>query len=426
MPKGTERRLLITLSASRLPRGRRYPPVGARARALRASAGAILAVVASLVIFPATSAGAEEATISAEQNGWFWSSNSKTTFIGGGVSGAISLDDGPNSSGIGLTEANALSPISTGHMAVSMKNGSSDMRSYIKFDLGELPFGVEFTNFDMILTTSHPTDTDHVEQHSSFEGKAPGTANASAASIVACSVTVPWGAAEGDPVASTTVIAPDPREGRNEFEITTSRDEPVYDCSNQALGVPSRDGSFWRFDLTAMANKWASLELFNEGVALLPVNQNVASTWTVEFHGKPLTVRTDEASTVVVPKELGARAAVSYTEVTEEEPPTQGPAGPAGPPGPSGPTIIPPSDGGGVTTPPQQGGGGVLVPVAQAGAAETPAWLYALIPIGLLGLGLTSSAIGAEGVGIASRNRVAALLRQRRLAGASDVSEPTP
>lgn len=434
MPKGTERRLSNTLSASPDPRDRRNTPVGNRARALRASAGAVLAIVAGLLVGPATSAGAEEAEVFAAQGAWFWSSNSKVTTCASvnpstGVCTAASVDDGANFSGIGATPSGALSPISTGHLAVSLKNGSSDMRSYLKFDLGELPFGIEFGKFEMILTMSQPTDTPHAEQHTTFEGKAPATSNPGSASIVACSVTIPWGPAEGDPTASTTILPPDPEQGREDFEITTSRDEPLYDCSNQALGVSSVDGTSWRFDLTAMANKWASLELFNEGIALLPVNQNVLSTWTVEFHGPPLTVRTDDASTVVVPKELGARADVSFAEVPPDETPTQGPSGPEGPAGPSGPTIIQPGDGG-TTTPPADGQptlGGAITRVGKAGSPETPAWLYGLIPLGLLGLGLTSSAVGAEAGGAGAPNRVAQVLRQRRLLddGSPSSTEPT-
>lgn len=429
--------LLSTLSTSRSPSSGPSFAAG-RVRAVRASAGAVLAIVAGLLVGPVPMAGAQESALFADQGAWFWSSNSKVTTCGGGFCGALSADDGANLSGIGATPTGALSPISTGHIGVSLKNGSSDMRGYLKFDLGpltrDLPLGsrLEFSQFLLQLTASHPTDTDHTQQHSEFQGKAPATSNQQSASILACAVTVPWGPAEGDPTASTTILPPDPDAGRDSLEITTSRDEPLYDCSNQALGVASPDGSTWQFDITSIANKWASLELFNEGVALLPVNQNLASTWTVEFHGPPLTVSADGEPQEVVSEALGAHAEVAYSAVPEEEAPTTGPPGPPGPPGvPSGPIVTPPLNGGdsgggnGTTPPVVQPPTGPLVRVANSGTPETPAWLFALIPIGLLGLGLTSSALGPEGMTVGSGNRVAQILRARRLDGsaAGDLDE---
>lgn len=397
-----------------------------RSRALRASAGAILAIVAAMLLGPVPAASAQEATIPATQSAWFWSSNSKVTTCSAGFCGAISIDDGLNASGIGATPPGALSPISTGHIAVSLKNGSSDMRGYLKFDLGSLtqslPLGakLKFSEFLVQLTTSLPTDTDHTEQHTTFDqGKTPGTTNQQSAGILACVATTPWGQAEGDPTASTTILPPDPAAGRTTPETISSRDEPLFDCGSQALGVASADGKSWTFDITAIANKWTSGELFNEGIALVPVDQNVAATWTVEFHGPPLTLNADGEDVEVVSKALGASATVSYEPVEVTTPPTEGPPGTPGAAGPPGQTVIPPptGDGGDGSSPPTGNGSGIFVPVARSGSAETPGWLFALIPLGLIALRLTSNAIGLEAAPVGASNRVAQILQSRRVNG---------
>jgi len=417
----------------------RRPAHLVRPRALRASAAAVLAITAALLFGPAPAALAADKTLVSGQGGWFWSSNNKNTVCtgsGGGVIPAerractgVSIDDGANAQGIGATPSGALSPISTGHIGVSLKDGSSDMRGYLKFDLGTLtatlPLGstLRFTSFVVVLTTAVPDDTEHAQQHTSFDqGKPPATSNERSATVLACAVTEPWGTAEGDPPASTEILAPDPAADppRESYEIKTTRDEPLYDCGEQAIiGKPTTDFRGWRFDITPLANKWASNQLENNGIALVPGNDSLVSTWTVEFHGPPLEIKKDDAKVTVVDGAHAARADVSYDEVPFELPPTQGPAGPAGAPGTPGTTVIPPGSVPPEDTTPDQGAGqtGPLVPVARSGAPTTPGWLYGLIPLGLMGLALTSRVIGPEAVAAGADNRVARSLRARRING---------
>lgn len=420
--KGTKRRLGATMGGTVLTDTRRRA---------RATTGAVAAIVASLLLFPAPGAHAEEAELVAAQGSWFWSSNeSVSTCLKDpvlGVCTGTSLDDGPNFQGIGATEPNTLNPISLGHLGVSLKNGSSDMRSYVKFDLGELPFGVEFDSFVVKLTVAQPTDQEHAQQHGEFGGKPPATSNDTSASILACAVTVPWGPAEGDPPFSTEIQRAEVEAGETTTEVQTSRNEPLFDCGDQALGVPNKARTVWSFDITSIAKRWASLELFNEGIALVPQNEDLAATWTVEFHGPPRTAREDDEVLTLVPDKLAARAEVSFVQVEQEVPPTQGPAGPPGPPAPAPPAFQPPF--GEVTPdtdPPQPTGS--LVRVSNRGEAETPGILFGLIPLGLLGLALVSNVLASEAAAVGGGgNRVAQVLKVRRSnggAGSADLPHP--
>lgn len=394
-----------------------------RFRRERAAAAAVIAVGLSLIPIPG--ARAASLPLIVEKTAWFWSSNSKVTTCSDdpavGVCGAASV-----TGGVAGNAAGTASPISPGHLGVSMKDGGSDMRSYVFFNLADLPDGAEISRFLVQMNVSLPSG-DHAQEHASKREQPPATFNQATAAMQACAVTEPWGPAEGDPPYSTTVVRPHPESSDATAEVETVRNEPFTDCSLSAGGTVSKDGAVWTFDITDIAKKWTSGELFNEGVALMPVNTGVAQTWTVEFHGKPTTVAAaDGAELTYVTAEEASKAIVEYT-VSETPPPPPPPPPPTdgfefpsfGNPVPTEDYIPPP-----VVDMPSSGGGssGIRRTVPVAVNAKTPAWVFGIIPLGVLGMGLVSSVIGADPVpvgagGSVSSSRVAAMLRRRRIAG---------
>jgi len=379
----------------------------------------------SFLLFPSPASAAE--TLDADLGAWFWSSHSKVitctstediTTSAPGVCATASSGDGVQSSSSGGTE-----PISTGHLGVALKDGSSDMRSYIRFDASSIPPNATIESFVVTLTVSDPDPQGgHVERHLEFagtNGHPPATVNQSAAGILACAVTEGWFTAEGDPPSTTMVKRARPETGDTTTEIEETRNEPFSDCSLNATGEPLPDLKTWRFDITKIAQAWSSGVLRNEGIALLPVDRGVRPTWIVEFHGPVLEIvdPAGEPVDAVTDKEA-ATAAVSFGPPPPDDPGPPPPPPPPLPPLPPPPPVFPePQPDPGAPPPPAEPPQ-VLRPVAVGGDAQTPGWLFGLIPIGLLGLGLTSSAIGAEtAAAVGGRNRVARILQERRVRG---------
>jgi hypothetical protein len=195
------------------------------------------------------------------------------------------------------------------------------------------------------------------------------------------------------------------------------------------MGARAKDGSQWIFDITPLAKRWASLQLFDEGIALIPIDAGIHRTWTVEFHGGRTVLQNDDDEIETVSKKDAARAAVDFIPVAASPPVSPGgfpgglpsPGGDQGtfpsfetPPAPA--PVEPPVES--VTPPIPQS------PVVPLGTVHTPAWLIGLFPLGLLGLGLVSTALGSDGVVETTKtNRVASILRVRRLSGAEGLSE---
>ncbi|MFA5891597.1 MAG: hypothetical protein WDA27_11710 [Actinomycetota bacterium] len=397
--------------------------VARRFRRERAAAAAVIAVGLSLIPIPG--ARAESLPLIVEKTAWFWSSNSKVTTCSDdpavGVCGAASI-----TGGVAGNAAGTASPISPGHLGVSMKDGGSDMRSYVFFNLADLPDGAEVSRFLVQMNVSLQSG-EHIQEHASKREQPPATSNQATAAIQACAVTEPWGPAEGDPPYSTTVVRPHPESADTTAEVETVRNEPFTDCSLSAGGTVSKDGAVWTFDITHIVKKWTSGEMFNEGVALMPVNTGVAQTWTVEFHGKPTTVAAaDGTELTYVAEKDASRAIVEYTVAASppspppSSPPTDGSQFPSfGNPIPID-DYIPQLE---VDVPSGIGTGGAsgterVVPIAAN--PKTPAWVFGVIPLGILGLGLVTSVIGEDPVpvgagGFISSSRVAALLRRRRM-----------
>lgn len=396
------------------------------------------ALVSSLFAMP-QQASAETADLSLEQTAWFWSSNQKYTFCAkdpalGACQAFILSDGGPR--GLAPVPPGTFSPITYGHMGVSVINGASDMRSYAKLNLSSIPAGSEFDSLIMRLTLSEP-NPEHTQQHLDAEGHAPATFLQQFARIDACPMTEPWGPAEGDAPYAFTFQRPELENQSTDVNLRSQRNEPKYDCGlGRIRGQLTPDGTAIEWDLTRVAQAWLDDPVKNEGVALLGVAEGPITTWMVEMHGAPLTLT---ASTPGVPvpipvalpepdlppnvyvtkAEAGTAAANYHAKPIEPEAP------PAYPP-PGDPVIIvQPGDPvpypvPGPASPPQTRVVYAAPPVGSVGGeARTPAWVFLAFPLGLLGMGALFGAIGndplaASTVPVAG-SRVAMMLRQRRL-----------
>jgi len=429
-----------------------------RSRSWRAAVGAIVAL--GLSVAPTMGARAGEKIPVCEgftpsspcrmtdpQVNWFWSSNTRITVVANppedspdevpGVNVPVSGTEGV------FGNPSPASPISPGHVGVSLLNGDPDMRGYIKFDL---PAASEFTSLVVTLDVSLP-DQQHSQRHSESGMKTPGTLNQQQAKILACAVTEPWAGMKvdgGDPPYATTVEsdkldAGDPNSGDG---VTSLRTEPSSDCGINVTGKPVNQGAKWRFDLTDMANKWVEGALFNEGVVLMPEASGAAQTWRIEFHGATLSVlpttnipqpvplptappEAPQERVVYVNNKEAAFALAAFIPTETLAPP------PAPPPGPGDSGSLPPftttpTDGGLETLPPtNEGDTGAPTEGIPVAAPVNPAFWWWMLPIGAIGVGLYSSAVAQDALPVTAGkgNRVAAVLRRRRLEGADGASD---
>lgn len=389
------------------------------------------AAVVALSMMPVTGASAE-GQLPVDKTAWFWSSNSDVTTC---VGAASVCGGGSATGGVFGNAGGVASPISPGHFGVAMKDGSSDMRAYLHFDLSSLPAGAEITSFVVTLDVSLP-DADHSQEHAGFaqsgQGHAPATVNAGAANILACAAAEPFGdnmagGGGGDPPYSTAVVSP--ADSADQMaHVNTTRNEPASDCAYNATGAPSKDGSQWTFNVTKIARAWASGAIFNEGISLLPQNTSITPTWTVEFHGPALTLtsRTGEV-TFVKPTD----APNVQAETGSAAPPQDA----TSPPPPVAPVECCP----GVYTPPAPEPPFIDNPIPQTEPVETafptpptatvavafhgkvPPWVMALLPLLVLGLALVSTSLGTDPLTEApagAGGRIASILQARRFAAA--------
>lgn len=394
---------------------------GGSSRSMRAAAVAVSALLMAL-LFPGT-AGATEISVPASRTAWFWESNEKVTTctddgvqnVCGGASGQGAFGNNP----VGT-------PISQGHLGIGVKDGGSDMRAYVKFDLGDIPFGATIDSFTVNFLVSKP-DQEHAARHGETEdsnSKVPATFNESDALIQVCAIAEPWGATEGDPPSSTTIVRPHPEVagGNTTPTTTTTRAEPNANCGLSAPAKFSADGKYLNADVTNIAQAWAAGTLFNEGIALLPVVQGLSPNWTVELHGKENTVTSSTGPLTYVNDAEAARARISFSAPETPPPPPppppidNGPQFPTfGDPIPTDPgPVQPPTFG----DPPVTNDPPVQVPVGSTAPGETPGWFFGLFPLGLLVLGFVSGLVGpdtAPVTGVGSQSRVASVLRQRRI-----------
>jgi hypothetical protein len=379
------------------------------------------------MLVPATPAVAQS-SLHADRAAWFWSSNQDITTCGGGFCGATSGTGGIQSNGQGVA-----SPASPGHMAVGMKNGSSDQRAYVHFDTATIPANSTISSFVVRLTVSSPSDQKHVQEHGTFtpqsdgRGHAPGTTNPRAASIVACLASEPFGdnlggGGGGDPPYSTLI-----NEGESgPPEVTTSKNEPSVDCSLNAEGKAAADGLSWSFDITRIAQVWASGQRYNEGIALLPQASGIGPTWTVEFHGPPLTLEGKAGQVRYVTAAEAPVASASFVAAGGTVLPPVSDPGVIPPP----PTYTGPIDSGPANPPGDLSNPPPVAPVPQtvgpviaaAFHGKTPLWVWILLPLVVFGVWLLQGAIGVDPItesatSVGVDNRVAQVLQLRRLLG---------
>ncbi|MFN2615258.1 MAG: hypothetical protein ABR552_10645 [Actinomycetota bacterium] len=395
----------------------------------------IAALLFAMIFSPAARADGP-VRLDADSSTWFWASNPSATKqceppnpdlppppTTTQPCGPVSLTQG--SYGVIPGE----SPISKYHMGVSLKDGESDMRSYVHYEFGSLvPYGAHIDRMVMTLSAS-TIDSEHVQEHQHDQYNAPATINAQQAVVQACALTSGFGNARGgggDSPFTTTIGTTSNFDPNNpNGSVTTMDVEPVHDCSLKAQGIPTPDLKYYSFDITEIAQKWMDGSLFNSGVAILPVPTAPKQTWTIEFHGAQVVTEDANGNKVShLGKEFAATSAITFSGGGFTPPP---PSGAGGGGGGGGFISQPPPPGGGVPPPPITP---TITPSTPqqtlvASQPKTPATVWLIFPLGLLGLALMTNAVGEDPVGATGdKNRVARLLRDRRLNGTSAPDEP--
>lgn len=421
---------------------------------------AVATAVGLLMLVPLMPAQGAAGRLEIGQQAWYWSSNQQFTLLlkdrqffenmgheapeqAPGLSQDFILSDG-GPRGLAPVPPGTLSPVSYGHLGVSLINGSSDMRSYVKFNMSSLPLGAKIDSFKMRLSISKMS-LPHLQYHLDAEARAPATFNESSARIDACPLTEPWGIAEGSAPYAFEFQRPEVERQSTDINRKDQRNEPLYDCGKARIRgelTPGGDALVW--DLTELAQEWADDALSleeptNEGVALVGVAQGLSPTWLVELHGAEYSLNPSEFGVPVplpvAPPELSdgernhyvskadsgfANVAFSPGKVDESSgPPAPTPVG-------TTTTIVQPGTSQTIIQPGQPGSSEVVyVPIAggpgavPVGDIVTPGWVFLAFPLGLLGLGALLGAVGKDDLALASvpiaGSRVASMLRQRRL-----------
>lgn len=376
-------------------------------RAVRAAIVCLLAVAASFFAEPA---GAAETLVlrgDRDAQAWFWSSNRDIRQCTPKLP-----PPAPPDALCTTQDLSSSSPISPGHLGVALNKGASDMRTYLLFDIGEIPDGSTVGSAVLELTVSRAGgEATHTQTHGQPGGKAPATTNEAQAKIKACLVTLPWGSSEGAP--PSTMDPSDPTK--------TTPAEPILlngvDCDTATAG---KRGETWTFDLKAFVQKWTSGTV-NYGVVLQPAEAGgPADSWIVEFHGGVYTRRIQDPSggggtqeITFVREAESSKFTVTFTSPPREPEPTFEPplAEPPAGPGPVAPPLVDPAVGSDPVPPPGPATGSQF-PVA-ASNPRTPWYLWLMIPGGLVGFVALSRGMGRE-AGEAGGNRVAAMLRRKR------------
>src|SRR5438093_987540 len=372
-----------------------------RLRAAQAVLAAVLAVGAALAFTQPAQAATKSLVTDRDNEAWYWSSNqdvracTPTTLPGPGLCGSQNIT--------------AAGPISPGHLGISWKNGSSDMRAYTLFDLSFIPTGSTVNSFVVTYTVSRAdsADTAHTQEHAGAKPPATQNVTNSAMKVRACIVKVAWGATEGappqdrDPQDPTHVVPTEP----------AARNGVDEDTCVEGKGTAAK----WSCDLASFAQKWVSGEVFNNGSALEPEGAQTDNR-TLQLHGAfyenaTSTPTGDVGNKVFVSHREEAKARIDYVPaVAAPSPPPPPPPPPPAPAPIPGPSTIEPALPTNVPTPapvatPQ-------LPVAQS-KPTTPWYTWLVLPVGLVGFVGLSRAIGTEG-GAANINQVAEVLRRRR------------
>ncbi|MHB8512794.1 MAG: hypothetical protein ACYDCC_11505 [Actinomycetota bacterium] len=391
-------------------------------RALKAALIAVVAVAGSLIFQGRANAEVKTLTIKDRDNeAWFWYSNQSV--------GACTPLPPPGAlceSGNG----SSASPISPGHLGVSWKNNSIDMRSYALYDLSFIP--PASTVNSMIATfnvsTNDASDTQHTQEHAGQNAKPPATQVVKGTpAIKACLVTQAWGPSEGDPPLKVN-----PQDPTGQKTPDDPAERSGVDETNCVEGQTNSASTLWSFDLTSFAKGWVSGSIFNWGFDLEPDTSKVAQgdVWTIELHGvyyvsavsNPTDPNGGTTDQVFVDHKHEATATIDYIPAVATPTPTPTPSqssslgggGSSGGGSSSGPTTGPapttaPNPG---PTPTQTQSQKTVVPVSQT-QPGTPGYVWWMIPPALLAwIGFTRAVGGETAEGVT--NRVAAVIRKRR------------
>jgi hypothetical protein len=392
------------------------------------------------VLGPIGSAAAEETAEPAlSAQAWYWSTNKRFTFgVKDPVLGAQQKFDVAAGGPVGLVPGGGISPISIGHLGVSLINGVSDMRSFARWDLGSVPQGSTVKSFVVSFTLSK-FSMEHLQYHLDAEARAPSTIGEDFAKVNACPVTETLTSSEAEPTDSFSFHRPEVENQSTDINRRDQRLEPFYDCGlGSVRGEMSSTRDVLTFDLASIAQGWVDDPLSNNGVALIGASEGLTTTWILELHGAAYSARVDVGVPVSAPVPLplpepeqadpnqyvseaeAVTAAIAYDLPEPEPAPCCEP-----PPPPPPPTIIT-QPGTNTTTVVNQPGittqQTIYVPTTgtlPVGAISTPGWVLLGLPLGLLALGAMRTAIGKDELELAAvplaGSRVATLLRHRRL-----------
>ena len=198
--------------------------------------GLLLLALVGLVVMPTSPARAAEAFASTSDEAWY--APPPTCAL---------------PTGCGPTES--LPPLSrypAGTLHVGVTAGLEDARTYLKLDLGGVPFDATVTGGTLTLPVAPAAD---------------GTSSPEMAQVAACFVTAPFAPAEGS-------VAP----------------PPAVDCSTTATAVyEPGPPAVLTVDLAAFTARWGAGET-NNGIALLPAAGTApGTTWHVAFSAKSRT-----------------------------------------------------------------------------------------------------------------------------------------
>lgn len=363
------------------------------------------ALIALLTFFPGSGpASADPTSPALDAQAWYWSSNQSVTPCAG-------VPPQLQDTGICNPATSSTSPISPKHLGVGAKGGQSDMRTYLHWDLSDMPVGSKVDGMQVVLTVSNPTDQAHRDQHDANKLQPPATAGQALAAIDACLVLNPWGEGEGAP--------PDAIKVSSDGTTSSVHQEPSIEPSKCYPGQPAADGKSWTFTITKIAQLWADGKEDNNGVALVPnFERNPSGTWTVELHGYAYSTA-EETPKVQVSPDDAAKTTLAFTPpetsettATQPPPPTENVFGGSGEPSfggvssPTGLEIAPPPA-------PATGSTPLAASLPVSRKIKTPGYVWLSVAAGLVGIALLWRALAPEDM-IVSENRVASLLRLRQ------------
>ncbi|HEX9824496.1 MAG TPA: hypothetical protein VGB51_08925 [Actinomycetota bacterium] len=359
-----------------------------RALTVLAAAGMLLAVAPS-----AHAASSAKATV--EGTNWFWRSQNRTT-----ISEETGESCPPEAPVCPDPQVGLRNTHSKGALPVQILDGKEEKISAVNFDLSFIPVqGAVIEEFTFtVIESADPQDQAQ-------------TLNAGGKTVLACLLT--------DSFA-------DSEDGADEFELA-----PKYDCEAASVeGERDAEAGLWKFDITDMVQDWGADPLSANGVML--VGSQKDENWQVVLKGP----RRDDPTTAEVDEEKenakNIQASVVYTP--NEEPadtvpdaPDDGGIPPTTPTFPTTTTTDIPTFGtddgtfGADTTPatdvtptevPGTEAAGTDTAAPADSGPETPGYVWALIPLGLVAFALVRNSF-AEPVAIRRPDGVVAMIRRQ-------------